>query len=130
MDSQFVSMDVSAKFKDKYPQLSRDAGGGVLYLIHESSDGLPLKNSVEFSGDSLFCEWAYVVDLDKRTFEVYRGFNKEAISEKERFAQYFQKRDDDGQQYYPIKLLKTYSLDDLPDEARFLAETEMSDDED
>jgi hypothetical protein len=26
--------------------------------------------------DSLFCEWAYVVNLDDETFEIYRGFQK------------------------------------------------------
>lgn len=29
-----------------------------------------------FLGDSLFCEWAYIVNMDERTVEVYQGFNK------------------------------------------------------
>lgn len=33
-------------------------------------------DSQEFLADSLFCEWAYIMNLDDQQFEVYRGFNK------------------------------------------------------
>jgi len=32
-DSDFVNMDVSAEFKRRYPALSRDTGGDILYLL-------------------------------------------------------------------------------------------------
>lgn len=50
-----------------------------------NSDIIGLVNSEEFAADSLFCEWAYVIDLDKNTFEVYQGFNKKPIDKTERF---------------------------------------------
>lgn len=34
----------------------------------------------DFVYDSLFCEWAYVVDLDEDRFEVYRGFQTEPVT--------------------------------------------------
>lgn len=34
----------------------------------------------DFVYDSLFCEWAYVVDLDADVFEVYRGFQTAEVT--------------------------------------------------
>jgi len=67
-----------------YPELSRDTGGDILKLIMFKNK-TKLKNSLNFAADSLFCEWAYVIDLDKNTYEVYKGFNKEPLDESERF---------------------------------------------
>jgi hypothetical protein len=111
-EAEWVSMDVSSLFGSRYPWLSRNAGGEVLILINNSEDGLALKNSIAFAGDSLFCEWAYVVDYDKRTFEIYQGFNKTPLTEDDRFYGFPVEEDSDG--YYPVKLLKSYSLDELP----------------
>jgi len=33
-------------------------------------------DSTEFLQDSLFCEWAYIINLDDGVLEIYRGFNK------------------------------------------------------
>lgn len=39
-------------------------------------DGLDVMiDSHGFLADSLFCEWAYIVNLDEGVLEVYRGFN-------------------------------------------------------
>lgn len=67
-----------------YPELSRDTGGDILELIMFKNK-TKLQNSLNFAADSLFCEWAYVIDLDKNTYEVYEGFNKEPLDESERF---------------------------------------------
>lgn len=42
----------------------------------------------EFAKDSLFCEWGYVIDLDRGVFEVYRGFQEQDHAEG-RFASMF-----------------------------------------
>lgn len=31
----------------------------------------------EFMFDSIFCEWAYIINLDTKMLEVYKGFNKD-----------------------------------------------------
>lgn len=36
-----------------------------------------MEDGSDFPLDSLFCEWAYVVDFDKGALEVYKGFQKE-----------------------------------------------------
>lgn len=37
-------------------------------------------DSKDFGWDSLFCEWAWLINLDEHTFECYVGFQKEPQS--------------------------------------------------
>jgi hypothetical protein len=74
-----------------------------------------LENNIKFAQQSLHCEWGYVIDFDKRTFEIYKGFNKKNLTKKDRF--YIGKC---TEEYKPIKLAVSYSLDDLPTEEEFL----------
>ena len=70
----------------QYPWLSRDAGAEILEWVESKEDGLPLINQIKFAGDSCMCEWAYVIDFDKNTFEVFKGFNKTPLDKSERLA--------------------------------------------
>lgn len=74
-----------------------------------------LFNRIEFAGDSLFCEWCYVIDLSKKVLEVYKGFNKEKLTEEDRFS-YLEGRHD----YEPVKIISSFNLDDLPSREEFL----------
>jgi hypothetical protein len=60
--------------------LLREAQGGLLaWISAEGSDTPPLRimfDSSNFLADSLFCEYAYIINLDDKTFEVYEGFQK------------------------------------------------------
>ena len=82
-----------------------------------------LEDNINFAADSLCCEWAYVIDLDKRTFEVYEGFNQEPLTEDDRFFFLEEKSNKEHRgedQYHPVKLVKSWSLDELPTEEEFL----------
>ena len=109
-----------------WPELSRDTGAGILDMVFEG-DGLALVNNIDFAADSLFCEWAWVIDLDKGTFEGYEGFNKEPLAEGERFS--FLKDKEDGK-YHGVTFVKAYDLNDLPDRKTFLEDFEDEDSED
>lgn len=115
-----VSIEVSKKFSEKYPWLHRDCGSDIFDHIQNADGGLQTRDALSFAADSLFCEWAYVVDLDKQTFEVYQGFNKTPLTQEDRFFS-LQK---EGCEYYPVKLVKSYSLSNLPDNDVFCKECE------
>lgn len=116
----WMTGEQSDLYKEKFPYLSRDNGANVLNLINESSDKeIWLYDQTDFAGDSLFCEYAYVIDLDKRTFEIYKGFNQSEVNESERFA-FLGGKNKNG--YTPVTHMKTYSLDDLPTVDDYLEE--------
>ena len=120
---QFLSEDEYNKMYveiEKHPNASRNMGADMLSWIWDHNGETSFVNNLEFVNDSLFCEWAYLLDLDNNTFEVYKGFVKEKPSN-ERFISE-ETKPKDG--YYPIKLAKKYSLDDLPTDKDFLEEFE------
>ncbi len=123
-NKDWVNMEESIRFDKKYPYFSRDIGAKILSYIWNADDEVLTSDSYDFAADSLFCEWAYVIDLDKKTFEVYKGFNKAPLQSEERFASL----ERDGE-YFPVRHLKTYSLDSLPTEDKFLADPCPKDDE-
>lgn len=73
----------------------------------------------EFIKDSLFCEWAYVINLDEENLEIYQGFQKKY----HKAGRYARKRPRNwvpeyaGQTfYYPCALKQVYSLSTIADE--------------
>lgn len=126
-NSEWVTMDVSDRHKKLYPENSRDTGSDILGMVQNSTKPLKLINGIDFADDSLFCEWAYVVDLDKNTFEVYEGFNKTPLAESERFY----KAEQGKMEYYPVKHVISHNLNALPLEDEFLSffKTESEEDE-
>lgn len=78
-----------------------------------------IEDASDFPGDSLFAEYGYVIDVDARTFEAYRGFQREP-HDKGRFAAR-PPRNPLDREYYPVALVASWSLDDLPDNDAFLA---------
>jgi hypothetical protein len=111
----------SAEFHKACPYTSRDFGGKILEAVANSEDKeIVLVDSTSFAGDSLFCEWAYVIDLDKRKLEVYTGFNKEPLAEDERFAKIPKSKD--SSEYTGIRCIHKFDLDKLPTKAKFIKE--------
>lgn len=59
-----------------------------------------ISNSNAFPEESLFCEWAYVIDLDKQALEVYKGFQHT----RPKTGRFKDAKPQDG--YYGCKLVK------------------------
>lgn len=119
----WMTLEQSELYHQKYPLLTRNNGAAVLQMVMDSEENpIRLVDSTNFAGDGLFCEWAYVIDLKKRTFEVYKGFSEEPLAETERFYQLSFQTNEEGkkEKYSPVKLVKEYSLDALPTEEEFL----------
>lgn len=115
-----------------YPELSRDTGADILRLVNENQGCLALQDSIDFAADSLFCEYAWVIDLDAGTFEGYEGWNRDKpLTEEDRFFFLNEKavKDHRGEQYYPVKLVAKWSLDALPTDEDFLAAFKTEEDD-
>jgi hypothetical protein len=114
----YLNNEQSDLFNEKYKFLNRSMGSDILEMVYDEEYNKPmlLNNSITFSGDSLFCEWAYVIDLDKNLFEVYEGFNKNELNENDRFFKYTI----ENEEYRPIKLKKEFPLNVLPSDEEFL----------
>ena len=72
----------------------------------------------DFIYDSLFCEWAYIANLDSSQFEVWRGLQRELNGQPNRYGS-----EADRTGYFPCRQICEYSLEHLPKEVQFLKDT-------
>lgn len=110
------------EYARRFPHNNRDTGSKILDIIQKTDNCLKIRNSLDFAADSLWCEWAYIIDLDKNTFEVYKGFNKQPLQEGERFVTFTppKRNPQYSSQYYPVKFVVAFNLNDLPTKEEFL----------
>ena len=115
-------------YKDRWPaEFNRDTGSEILKMIQDGKvkSGF-LVNSINFAsqGD---CEWVWLIDLDNRTFEAYKGWNTTPLTEFDRF--YFLGNYQDGE-YCSAKCVQKWLLKDLPSEKDFIQAFEEDEEED
>ena len=68
----WMTMEQAAQYKSKYPLFSRDNGAGILEMVEECEDKtIWLYDNSDFVNDGVFCEWAYVIDLDDNVLQVH-----------------------------------------------------------
>jgi hypothetical protein len=98
------------KIKSLWPSsLSRDTGAKILEIITQATAEKRVLISLdfEFVSDSL-CQWAYVVDLDQNTFEVFGDCESKQIAPTTRFNSV------GGSQDTVPALIKSFSFSQLP----------------
>lgn len=114
---------------DKWPELSRNPAAKILQLIADRPPGIKLKNTIAFAGDSVMCEWAYVIDLDSGKLEVLKGFNKTPLVEGDRFFGVPDLESAHNKEYHPVRKVAIYDLAALPTLEEMRKDCEGQDDE-
>lgn len=126
-DDEARALEGDPNWQATHGQLSRNHGAKILSIIANAEPGIILGDHLNFAADGLMCEYAYVVDFDKGTFEVFEGFNKSPLAEGERFASLPSPERSGG--YTPVKHLHTFDLSALPTEEEFLVICEPRDED-
>lgn len=110
-------------------------------VVAHAKDKIPIQLDLDFILDGLFCEWAYVVDLDENVLEVYRGdcigrdssYGQKGLVDPRRFQSLSSEKIEEnrsGGKAEPI-LVANYSFEKLKElgTAGFLAEMSAMKDE-
>ena len=66
---------------------------------HSIKGYIPMSNGESFLQDSLFCEWAYIINFDTDKLEIYKGFQKEPGKGRYQLKEY------DERKYHPVSLI-------------------------
>jgi len=106
--AKFTDLNVSNQSTEDWYCLLRDAQGDFSAYKTLSY----MMDNADFIKDSLFCEFAYIINLDEGVFEIYQGFNKKPGG-KGRYAGEFIKRDYSDDKYYGVVLFKAIPLDEV-----------------
>jgi len=85
-------------------------GGEMLWKISKGEVSHMI-DSANFPQNSLFCEYAYIIDLDNMTLDIFIGQQREA-SEGNPFGVAHETFG--GTNYYPCRMVASYYLDKLP----------------
>ena len=115
VDNGWCDLSVSNQSTDDWYCLLRNIQGDLEELNKAKEQAYMIDNH-NFIKDSLWCEYAYIINLDDKILEFYEGFQK-TPQEGNRYG--FTIKDGyDG--YYPCKLSLTFPLNEIDDVARIV----------
>ena len=114
-NSDMVTMDVSNRFKESFPELHRDTGAEILGLIQDARKR-ELENDLDFAYDGLMCEWVYVLNMDNDTLEIHKGFSKEPLEDGDRFNDKPPKEHSCDTKYYAVRPWRNFPFSDATPE--------------
>ena len=91
--------------------LSEMLYGDIVFIDH-------MIDSFDFLKDSLFCEYAYIINLDDMTLEFYQGYNHSPQADNPLpFEQVALSKDYEGEDnYYPVRYMGSFPLDNIPED--------------
>ena len=101
----YTELSVGQQKTNDWYCLTRGLQGSLINTIKSGY----MIDSAHFLLDSLFCEWAYIINLDDNIFEIYKGFVKsKGIGRYDCI-----KIDEEKDEYYGVKLMATFPLDKI-----------------
>ena len=110
VDAGYYNRTVSTQSVDDWYCLLRNLQGNFDeyqdLIDNDKEKTIFMTDGISFIKDSLFCEYAYIINLDDEVLEFYKGFQKEAQK-----GNRYGETEEDG--YYPCKLVFTISLDKI-----------------
>lgn len=106
----YYASRVSSQSTDDWYCLFREMQGGIKTYLEV---GMMLDQAV-FLADSLFCEYAYILNLDDNLFEIYEGFRTTPPLGRYASLPYEQAHRGENQ-YYPVSLVSAFPLDNIPE---------------
>lgn len=110
VDAGYYNRTVSTQSVDDWYCLLRHLQGNFDeyqdLINNDKEKTIFMTDGISFIKDSLFCEYAYIINLDDEVLEFYEGFQKEAQK-----GNRYGETEEDG--YYPCKLVFTISLNEI-----------------
>lgn len=100
----YTNMSVSNRSTDDWYCIMREMQGDLLAYL---SVGV-MTNGLAFLRDSLFCEYAYIVNVDEGTLEFYVGFNKDRNA-----AGRYAALAPENEEYAGVRLAQTIPIADI-----------------
>lgn len=113
---EIKSMDSDIKNKE-YPHMDGAVGCKILTMVLYNLTNV-VENELELMKVKEFL-WAYVIDFDSRTFEIYKGINREPLEVSERFVFHGELLDGREDMHF-ARCIEVFDLDELPQEDAFL----------
>jgi hypothetical protein len=107
---EYYDSNVSVGSPEDWYCLLRGAQGNPNVYKHGFKYMIDSHNFIE---DSLFCEYAYIINLDEECLEFWVGFQKEPDYDN----RYGTETHDNMDKYYPCKMIGEYSFECLKEES-------------
>ncbi len=109
--SNYANLSVSDQSKKDWYCLLRNTQGVETFEEIAAGNVEVMIDSFEFLRESLFCEFAYIINLDEEKLEFYEGFNKK--SQEDNPLPFDQKPDKENG-YYPVRFKGSCNLFNIP----------------
>lgn len=122
-NNKSIDLNVSRQSEDDWYCLTRELQGELEQLY--KCDFAYMIEYLGFIKNSLFCEYAYIIDIDEEVLEFYEGFQKEP-QVGNRYGV-----EANGSGYYPCKLIAEIPIDEIKEKTveKIIAEYMSKDEE-